>query len=298
MKKEFSELIQLDLNQKYIDYLQNKGLSLSKEFHETNLIDREEKIYKKICNLSIEELKGYANPYYIGFGNPNSKILVIGKEKAFNPSNISLLIKESINNYSQWNQIITNKLFNFSGIKTLNLLGFNPLLPTLFHERLIKRNHTWCITNFLTRNLYATSPIRTNNDPRSVESLFENCFLTELNHIPSTYHEGSGLCEERKQILHNEFFKTFPIVIFSAKSYLKSNFSIVEDLFNVQYYESVSVGTIGKKRPRELTIDILRSQNQNVFVCNQLSGASGWSNEALNKFSETINKFQKVGYGT
>ena len=54
-----------------------------------NLVDFS---YQKSKEFYINELNlNKPNPYFVGFGNPNSKILIIGKEKGFDESNLKQL---------------------------------------------------------------------------------------------------------------------------------------------------------------------------------------------------------------
>lgn len=46
-------------------------------------------------NLESSE-KEFGNPYYVGFGNPNSKILILGKEKGFDINNLEQFKYESL----------------------------------------------------------------------------------------------------------------------------------------------------------------------------------------------------------
>ena len=49
-----------------------------------------------------------SNPYFLGYGDPDSKILIIGKEKGFNydANNFMQFFHERFNNQFYWKQII------------------------------------------------------------------------------------------------------------------------------------------------------------------------------------------------
>lgn len=294
MKEEFKSLISEDYNKKYIKYLKNDAFTgvLQKAFKAESLIECEEIIQNELISyLNKDQLKALANPFYVGFGNPNSDILIIGKEKAFYPNNTKLLIKESINNYSQWSKILSNTLTEKNQNEICETLGFNPQLPKSYHKGNFKRTHTWSIISIIIKNIYKDEILSLTETSSLEKSIFNKCFLTELNFIPAKYHEGSGLSDERKQFLNNNFYKSFPIVIFSAKSYIKGKYNIIKELFNSAYIDTFSLDTIGDKRKREIKIEMFQSNSQTIFISNQLSGASGWSNKALDAFASHISAY-------
>jgi hypothetical protein len=55
------------------------------------------------------------------------------------------------------------------------------------------------------------------------------------------------------------------------------------DIFNAEFIKEIELD--GPKK----TVRIFKSKKQVIFVCNQLSGAAGWSNNALKKFAEIVN---------
>ena len=97
---------------------------------------------------SVKENENLPNPYYIGFGNPNARVLVIGKEKAFNikdkegkiiKKNLNQLHEESIDNPSQWNAKLKGEEDSYK---------FNPEKPYDDHIQKEGRN-TWRIIFFM-----------------------------------------------------------------------------------------------------------------------------------------------------
>lgn len=59
-----------------------------------------------------DELHNKPNPYYVGFGNPNSKILIFGKEKGYNVNTdtADIMLYESINNPYEWKHYLDNNI--------------------------------------------------------------------------------------------------------------------------------------------------------------------------------------------
>lgn len=61
--------------------------------------------FKKLVDFSFQKSKSFyknelnlnkPNPYFVGFGNPNSKILIMEKEKGFDANNLKQLHYERI----------------------------------------------------------------------------------------------------------------------------------------------------------------------------------------------------------
>ena len=293
MKTELLQLLDTDYDEAYIAQLKDNvyASAISDAFASENLSLREKHLHEKVFGtIAPSDSRKLANPYFIGFGNPNSDILVIGKEKAFPVNDWKLLIKESINNYRQWKIIAESKMFHIDQHKAIDTLGFNPLLPKSYHVGITKRNHTWSITSSIVSQVYPDKNLVVNESNDVTKSFFNNCFLTELNHIPAKYHEGSGLSAKRKEFLSHPFFKSFPAVIFSAKSYLKGDDSILKKIFHAEKDSDsrIKLDRIGRKKDKPLFIEKYVSDKQTIYVCNQLSGASGWSDISLTNFAKQI----------
>lgn len=290
MKREFLQLIEKKFDDIYISKFKAPYQNLIIEAFENEDLTQRELILKEklFSTLETVDFKQFANPYFIGFGNPNSDILVIGKEKAFPADNFNLLVKESINNYRQWKTIIQKDLINKNQLEVTSLIGFSPLLPKAFHIGKTKRNHTWSITASIISQIYPEKSLQVNETNDLTKSFFQQCFLTELNYKPAKYHEGSGLSPERMELLKSNFFMSFPSVIFSAKSYLKGDDKIIKEIFNAKFDCIIELDKIGRDKSKPLTIAKYVSDYQSIYVCNQLSGASGWTNNSLAKFAELI----------
>jgi len=293
MKAEFLQLLQVNYDDKYIAQIEDRAYAsiLKLGFAKKDLELRESFLDEKLFRtIDSSKYKIFANPYFIGFGNPNSDILVIGKEKAFPADNSNLLMKESINNYQQWKIIMDNNLFEIDQVELATKLGFNPLLPKSFHLGKTKRAHTWSITSSIISQVFPERNLLVDESNDLKRSFFNNCFLTELNHRPAKYHEGSGLDPVRQEFLMSSFFKSFPIVIFSAKSYLSGTDKILEKIFDIKQSSKreIELDRIGEDKDKVLLITKYSSSKQIIYVCNQLSGASGWSNASLTNFASQI----------
>lgn len=281
-----------NLNTEYINYIRdNKKITdenLRRDF--INLLKTENLEKRKILwegftvNInSIKQVPELANPYFIGFGNPESKVLFIGKEKAFSmTSSPHLLLQESINNILHW-QLIAN------GKDSVNF-EFNPKNPRSYHKGKLKTRHTWgkyaqVLVGLKDKELDLKELLKDNSE--SSQNIFEHCFMTEVNHLPSKYSKGKRLISERKELLKNEFYKGFDVVIIGAKKYL--NDEEIKEIFKIkESKKDVLLGTKGRNNNIKITCDIYKSDSQFIVYCQQLSGASGWTNKALDNLTKLL----------
>lgn len=170
-------------------------------------------------NLSIE-----ANPYFLGFGNPNSDILFVGQEMAIDPiKNPVTLEMESYRNPEHWHTLIKENISNLNySFNSKN--GFlNPRKPYNTKTKGTWRSYQQLIEKI--KNLeFAEDP-----------DFFNHCFITEMNISTSKKQLGFQDCEVRDLLLQNDFYKTFPITILATGSYIHRN--KIERVFRVKHSE-------------------------------------------------------------
>lgn len=223
----------------------------------------------------FDRLSKLANPYYIGFGNPDSKILIIGKEKAFN-NNPELLFLESINNLSQWNRLMNEKVEWGKSIIPV----FDPRCPRLYHHNIPKR--TWfkyCIflSTFLNKKITPDTLFESSFD----NSFFKYCFCTELNHIPSSKTKDIPISSNRAKFLTNKFYRDFNYVLIAGVTSLDRNHQKqrikIKEIFKAELIkDSISLKDSGRR-----AIKLYKSDNQIIVTCAQLGGGARWRNEHL-----------------
>lgn len=212
----------------------------------------------------IELVENNDNIKYIGTGNPNAEILIIGKEVAMkmpkdkdNTSSEQLdstgedqYVAEVIKNRSNWEanihqtEPISIKAWN--KCSTFKWSNSNPLYP--YFGQLSKRykdhnngtSPTWI-------NYQKMIDIIKNNKKKSdVIDFHEYCFLSELSTIAApngTYiniddkkkQDRSGSIEERRELWKSKFMKGFPIVIVAAGHYPQQHNLNLEELFDVSW---------------------------------------------------------------
>ncbi len=294
VKTEFRQLLDTDYDGSYLSAMEDPSHAeiIRVAFAESDLTSREKVLRDKLFNaLHPSVYRVFANPFLVGVGNPNSDILVIGKEHAFPSDNSTLLMKESINNFRQWKLIADNDWFGRNPKELLGLLGYNPLLPTCYHSGKTKPAHTWSKTCLIVSQVYPEKKLIVDEATDVRRSFFNRCFMTELNHRPAKTHEGSGLDTVRRgDFLMSPFFRSFPVVVFSAKSYLDGSHAILEKLYDVrpESRQTVELDRKGGNKDKSISVVKYRSPKQVVYVCDQLSGSSGWTNVSLTNFASHI----------
>lgn len=159
------------------------------------------------------------NPFYIGKGNPEAKILIIGRELAIDPKSPTDDFKnESVENPLQWKNILENKK-----------ISFNPHLP--YGEGFLPSiaGSTWRQYQRLCDLILPA--IRVSNEPY----FFHNFFITEANITPSKYSPGRGKIDFKSRLEffeNNRFYQNFEVIIVAAGGYL--HVQQIEELFGVK----------------------------------------------------------------
>jgi hypothetical protein len=221
-------------------------------------------------SLDFQNIVDYCknNDLFIGFGNPNAKVLIIGKEQAYKskalPGSIEFLkeIDENRHLENQRNQIgwatniADNIIPNWENMPT----GFvNPLYSWGSQRNLANRkkidvngNEVWNGGTSHTYLKYQKLYQFLRKEERSENISFQqDFFLTELNDVATEYSfSGKELTtlrhtsiDNRKALFEKKFFRNFPIVIIAAGHYpIQYGFKI-EDIFKVKFTgETVKVG--------------------------------------------------------
>lgn len=116
--------------------------------------------FKNLVNLAFNKSTEFyknennlnkPNPYFVGFGNPNSKILILGKEKGFDASNLKQLQYKSIENPNEWKNYIENGI-----VSNRNKFHESDHYINAFRQYLakMKGGHTWTKYYTLLKNIY------------------------------------------------------------------------------------------------------------------------------------------------
>lgn len=231
--------------------INNNGQSINIFIHPNN---------QNMKNYYFKELiRDNDKAEFIGYGNPDADILIIGKECAIDPEHDKDNIYElSITkNREQWLSIIneTNKQ-NPDNIPSWfsecpREEKFSPLFPfkgQLFTQRKRNENHgtntTWYNYQKLIdriRAIDSNHPDRTKND--EIDFL-KDCFITEFSGICSLYSKKSpevteSIKNRTTNLLNHPFFKSFPIIIIACGHYVRQYKDIIDlqKLFEVKWDE-------------------------------------------------------------
>lgn len=252
------------------------------------------KIWNEGIKLKIEDLsylKLLANPFYLGFGNPEAEILIIGKEKAFDIyEKPNLFFHESINNLYYWEKILQKKL-DWAFSKDCEF-DFIPIFPQLKIRYKISPGHTWRFYAKLIALIYENSTVYKNYllTHNYSESFFSKVFATELNYQPSRYSPNRKVEASRLGMFSEKFFKGFKLILFTGKSYLLPDYQDkISKTFDMSFIEEK---IIDKKK-----IDVFGNMKQKLILTDQLSGVAGWSAMALIKLANECRSILKMEYG-
>lgn len=226
-------------------------------------------------NKNFNDLIGHSIKHnqYVGLGNPNAKILFIGKEAGM-PLDSKIIDGSA---YS-W------KENNYS-------IRFTPK-----KENVKKHTHTWQKYQKLYEQIFDRLKIEVIPKKEDFEITFvENVFTTELSNLAApTTNEAKkidGFARELKKrkehFWNSEFVKNFPIVLITASDnkYIETYRGEVCKLFNVVFHEEMICGKSNK-------MWIHYSDNENpklVIHTRQLT--NGASNKLINKISKLISEF-------
>lgn len=174
---------------------------------------------------------------YIGKGNIEAKILVIGKEIA-TPENDTETLNEYRDNLKQWERDIDKDVWD---IPLRDRSKYSPVCP--YKGQYMKRDdgqgnwgtsRTWLLYQKLHNYIFGASYNRIN--------FHKNFFITEQNDNPSPKAKDAktdGLTERKHFIKNSEYFQSFPIVVLAGLGYYKisETHNDIEDMFGVKFTE-------------------------------------------------------------
>ena len=165
--------------------------------------------FKKLVEESLDET-------YIGRGNPNSKILFVGKE------------------YSKANE---NAEFDAKYWK--DKISKNEAVH-LTHKKEVGEGHTWTKYQHLHDYIFE----RPKTDMFNFEELI---FTTEMSEIPQKNNRDAHtnpdflprLNKRKQEFFKSDFIQNFPVIVLACSDYIKNNDEIreIDDIFGVHYKE-------------------------------------------------------------
>lgn len=204
---------------------------------------------------------------FLGYGNPNGKILMIGKEYAFEhkcekntkefyDEIIKKREEENKNNILSWESNITENFEpDWNPNKQAEILNGNPYIM-YWNQRNLQdqklKNGQW---NGGTSNTYLHyqkiyQNVFLNREKQTHINFQKEFFLTEMNDLPSKMsYPFSRLNElrkyfidKRKPLFELPFFRNFPIIIIASGHYPRDYNFDIQKIFNVKYEKLIEIG--------------------------------------------------------
>lgn len=192
-----------------------------------NLVEKAFSQSKKFYNEGIPEFGGNykENPYYIGFGNPNADILIIGKEKAINKEKSpEAYFLESINNTFEWNEIVEKSLDRINENDVVSKFKYKDARWPYWDK---KPKATWMNYQKIIEKIYPDLK------KDKFNTFFHKSFITEVNHIPSLKSKNNKDFGERLDFLKHPFYQNFSVIILACGDYLTKK--AISEVFDVEY---------------------------------------------------------------
>ena len=209
-------------------------------------------MYEKLKQL-IHDLEAMNRQPFIGYGNPDADILIVGKECALTEGSEDwILFYDS--NFAQWKESFEGHGFGYThGQKPYDFEhgNFHPIFPFYEQCNKIDRDKKGCGTSStyyyyqrLIDMVRAGSATQYEKSPNI--DFFKVCFITELNDITRKSKENNDLgkddCSEIKKHIEKRFdwmrttnfFNTFKVVILACGPYskaIKEDKILEKDLF-------------------------------------------------------------------
>lgn len=251
-------------------------------------------LYKESFKTLLESI---ANDTYIGEGNPNANILILGKES----TNISLSEKEmGEKNFNSWTEIIKNDK-QFSEIK---MFEDNPLFPWKGQKFGIRREAgkitgehgtapTWFFYQLLI-DMILEKPIKTLND---FIDFHEYCFHSELNQINAKRSDSipkeseikriESIKKREKLLFTRPFYQGFQIVIIACGHYSKKYNFDIENTFKVKWQGS----TIDTSKGNWFNIHYNLPNESPKIVIHTRQFSNGISKKLIEEIAEECRNF-------
>lgn len=237
--------------------------------------------FKELVDYSFEQSQqnyidgnNNPNPYYLGFGNPSSKLLIVGQEKAINPNNHKQIKSESIENPKQWKKFVDENIQDLNYQYYKNSTFVNPYQPYSEKAKGNKVGSTWFYYQKIVSMAFLGQEKSVLGNP-----FFEKAFITELNHEVSKKKIGYRPNMEREKLWDFNFYKDFPNILLSVGNYI--DVYDVERLFDVKFIKDIS-------EPYQKLIVFKNEETDKVLIqTRQLS--SGVTNKLLKKIIRNFN---------
>jgi hypothetical protein len=230
---------------------------------------------------------------YIGTGNPNADILIIGKESSVEDENSEQFIFELKGNFKDWQR---KRNYNQDDVLNFNTWDdYDPILPYKGQKYNIDNgsnggtSRTWYTYQKLINYIFDKP------DNKDID-FHKDVFITEVNSTPSrkTVDADISSIDFRKDlILKSDFFQSFPIVIISGVGYFKitTNSNEIEEIFSVKYLEKKFAEG---KESQPYWIHSNKDNQPSKLLINTYQLSIGISDDLLQEIANMIKKEIKI----
>jgi len=234
--------------------------------------------------LDLECPHGHEDYKYIGTGNPNANILIIGKEASISKEHGDQFTREVKSNFEQWKEMTD---FDQSKIKERDWANHTPLYPYKGQLLKIDKNgnlgtsRTWLNYQKLA-NLIFDKPENDKID------FHEKVFITEVNSTPSPKTVNADISSigfRKKTLFKSAFIKDFPVIIIAGLGYFEIN-STQNEIMNIFGLNSVEKRCALNKKTQPYWIHYSEENKKLLINTRQLS--INVSDALLKEISEVV----------
>lgn len=247
------------------------------------------------------------NSLFLGSGNPNAKLLFIGKEAAIDKQKSNEQYEqEYAKNVTDWEHNLANntQLMDVANWLTDSFPQFNSLYPYKGQRNTINRkkkigdqiiynggtSKTWHNYQKIIDSLYF------DGTPSEFINFHEHTFCSEFNQetgkyskdVPREKREES--INKRKDLFEKQFFKDFPITIVAVGHYVRDFDINLQEIFKVTYAAEISKQHSEGLKNEYINVhyDNFENPTRLLIHTNQLSMVS---NELVQRLGEICKAF-------
>lgn len=222
-----------------------------------------------------------SNPFYVGMGNPQSKILLFGQELAID---IDIKKESSLMGFFQ------EQLYHHPLLDTPVNDFFNPYRANNFRK--IKRHsHTWGVYSKWVAAFKDGDAKKFKkylfDEPRK-EYFEDHCFYTELYEVPSPKHKKSTTTSEREKFFQSsqfrEFLGTFDYVLIGCSSFYKNHEHLLSEFWGITPLDILAESKSTHNCAGKKGVLFKTKKGQKFGIINY-QFSSAWSYDYINEIS-------------
>ncbi|MDQ1151848.1 hypothetical protein QE382_003832 [Sphingobacterium zeae] len=243
----------------------------------------------KQFNSAFQNILKYCenSKLYLGEGNPNAKILIIGKEigRAHEKEQILSVENSNVENDSNlrfWRERFEKEYLN----------GYLNEITERFKN---KPNSTWISYQKIVDSIISTESNEKKHD------FLNHTYITELSQIHLPYSRQTTNYElinarresidQRKKMFKQDFYQNFPIVVMTCGHYPTRDFDFdIEDTFNVRWDQKTI--TLSKGNYYNLHYGKTKLGEEKILIHTR-QASLGVTNELLTTIGNLCRRFYK-----